>query len=82
MLKQSDYADIVRKWIDYFVYNIEVSPEKITKKYNTMVVSILKAEYIEEYKIKFVFSDPRLAKLSTLLTFCMRLRTQWQKISR
>ncbi len=24
--------DIVRKWIDYFVYNIEISPEKITKK--------------------------------------------------
>ncbi len=24
--------DIVRKWIDFFVYNIEVSPEKITKK--------------------------------------------------
>ena len=25
--------DIVRKWIDYFVYNIEISPEKITKKF-------------------------------------------------
>jgi hypothetical protein len=24
--------DIVRKWIDYFVYNIEITPEKITKK--------------------------------------------------
>ena len=24
--------DIVRKWIDYFVYNIEISSEKITKK--------------------------------------------------
>ncbi len=24
--------DIVRKWIDFFVYNIEISPEKITKK--------------------------------------------------
>lgn len=24
--------DIVRKWIDFFVYNIEFSPEKITKK--------------------------------------------------
>ncbi len=24
--------DIVRKWIDYFVYNIAISPEKITKK--------------------------------------------------
>lgn len=24
--------DIVRKWIDYFVYNIEISPEKITKR--------------------------------------------------
>ena len=24
--------DIVRKWIDYFVYNIEISPEKLTKK--------------------------------------------------
>jgi hypothetical protein len=24
--------DIVRKWIDYFVYNIEFAPEKITKK--------------------------------------------------
>jgi hypothetical protein len=24
--------DIVRKWIDFFVYNKEISPEKITKK--------------------------------------------------
>jgi hypothetical protein len=24
--------DIVRKWIDFFVYNIEISAEKITKK--------------------------------------------------
>lgn len=24
--------DIVRKWIDFFVYNIDFSPEKITKK--------------------------------------------------
>jgi len=24
--------DIVRKWIDFFVYNIDISPEKITKK--------------------------------------------------
>ena len=24
--------DIIRKWIDYFVYNIEISPEKITRK--------------------------------------------------
>jgi hypothetical protein len=24
--------DIVRKWIDFFVYNIEISPEKITKE--------------------------------------------------
>ena len=24
--------DIVRKWIDFFVYNIEITPEKITKK--------------------------------------------------
>ncbi len=24
--------DIVRKWIDFFVYNIEIKPEKITKK--------------------------------------------------
>jgi hypothetical protein len=24
--------DIVRKWIDFFVYNIEIAPEKITKK--------------------------------------------------
>ncbi len=24
--------DIVRKWVDFFVYNIEISPEKITKK--------------------------------------------------
>ncbi|HEX7585061.1 MAG TPA: DUF4160 domain-containing protein [Prolixibacteraceae bacterium] len=24
--------DIIRKWIDFFVYNIEISPEKITKK--------------------------------------------------
>ena len=24
--------DIVRKWIDFFVYNREISPEKITKK--------------------------------------------------
>jgi hypothetical protein len=24
--------DIVRKWIDFFVYNIEISTEKITKK--------------------------------------------------
>lgn len=24
--------DIVRKWIDFFIYNIEITPEKITKK--------------------------------------------------
>jgi hypothetical protein len=24
--------DIVRKWIDFFVYNIEISPEKITRR--------------------------------------------------
>ncbi len=24
--------DIVRKWIDFFVYNIEIKPEKITRK--------------------------------------------------
>lgn len=24
--------DIVRKWIDFFVYNIAITPEKITKK--------------------------------------------------
>lgn len=24
--------DIVRKWIDFFVYNIEIEPEQITKK--------------------------------------------------
>ena len=24
--------DIVRKWIDFFVYNIEIRPEKITKR--------------------------------------------------
>lgn len=24
--------DIIRKWIDFFVYNIDFSPEKITKK--------------------------------------------------
>ena len=24
--------DIVRKWIDYFVYNMEIPSEKITKK--------------------------------------------------
>jgi len=24
--------DIIRKWIDFFVYNIEFAPEKITKK--------------------------------------------------
>jgi hypothetical protein len=24
--------DIVHKWIDFFVYNIEITPEKITKK--------------------------------------------------
>jgi hypothetical protein len=24
--------DIVRKWVDFFVYNREVYPEKITKK--------------------------------------------------
>jgi hypothetical protein len=24
--------DIVRKWVDFFVYNIEIMPEKITKK--------------------------------------------------
>lgn len=24
--------DIVRKWIDFFIYNIEISPEKISKK--------------------------------------------------
>jgi len=24
--------DIVRKWIDYFIYNIEIVPERITKK--------------------------------------------------
>lgn len=49
--------DIVRKWIDFFVYNIEFPSEKITKKYETMVISIDKAEYIGDYKIKFSFSD-------------------------
>ncbi len=24
--------DIIRKWIDFFVYNIEFAPERITKK--------------------------------------------------
>jgi hypothetical protein len=24
--------DIIRKWIDFFVYNIEIKPEKITRK--------------------------------------------------
>lgn len=24
--------DIVRKWIDFFIYNIEITPEKILKK--------------------------------------------------
>lgn len=24
--------DIVRKWIDFFVYNVEISPEKINKR--------------------------------------------------
>jgi hypothetical protein len=24
--------DIVKKWIDFFIYNIAISPEKITKK--------------------------------------------------
>lgn len=24
--------DIVRKWIEFFVYNIEITPEKITRK--------------------------------------------------
>lgn len=24
--------DIVRKWIDFFIYNIEITPEKITRK--------------------------------------------------
>jgi len=24
--------DIIRKWIDFFIYNIEISSEKITKK--------------------------------------------------
>jgi hypothetical protein len=24
--------DIVRKWVEYFVYNIDFSPEKITQK--------------------------------------------------
>lgn len=24
--------DIIRKWIDFFVYNIEIKPEKITQK--------------------------------------------------
>ncbi|MCX6251090.1 MAG: DUF4160 domain-containing protein [Bacteroidetes bacterium] len=24
--------DIVRKWIDFFIYNVEITPEKITKK--------------------------------------------------
>lgn len=24
--------DIVRKWVDFFIYNIEISSEKITKK--------------------------------------------------
>jgi hypothetical protein len=24
--------DIIRKWIDFFIYNIEITPEKITKK--------------------------------------------------
>jgi hypothetical protein len=24
--------DIVRKWIDFFVYNVQITPEKITKR--------------------------------------------------
>lgn len=24
--------DIVRKWIDFFIYNVEISPEKINRK--------------------------------------------------
>ncbi len=50
--------DIVRKWVDFFVYNKEVVSEKIIKKrFRTMVVSIKKADYIGEYKINFMFSD-------------------------
>jgi len=25
-------ADIIRKWIDFFVYNVEIQSEKITRK--------------------------------------------------
>jgi len=24
--------DIVRKWIDFFIYNVQITPEKITKR--------------------------------------------------
>ncbi len=47
----------MRKWIDFFIYNIEIQPEKITKKINPMIISILKAEYLGNYKIQFHFSD-------------------------
>ncbi len=32
-------------------------PKKLQKKYKTMIVSIVNAEYVGEYGIKFSFSD-------------------------
>ena len=43
--------------IHVHVYNIEFAPEKITKKLQTMAISITGAEYIRDYKIRFSFSD-------------------------
>jgi len=43
--------DKVRKWIDFFVYNKERLPEKITKKKSKhMVISINTAQYLGDYK--------------------------------
>ncbi len=48
--------DIVRKWIDFFVYNVEITPIKINK----MIVSINKAYYLGNYQIKILFSDNKV----------------------
>ena len=41
----------------FFVYNKEIKSEKITKKIELMVISILQTEYLGDYKIRFYFSD-------------------------
>ncbi|MET4083343.1 uncharacterized protein YjbK [Pedobacter sp. UYP30] len=48
--------EIVNKWIAYFVYNKPIQTEIITKNI-TMVIEIIKADYIKDYQINFEFSD-------------------------